>query len=150
MSKKKKEGQEEEAPVEEATPQVNQQAPQESPNKQDQIIMQLATIVQEQQKKIQELENNLNSIMEYLKAQSQQPQGQGGGGVLEALAPLLGKLMEPSKDPLRDIALELMIESMKSNVELSKAITQRIVQGVQEKVAKNVIETVSSGVITHE
>ena len=148
MVSRKKEADEEEVP-----PQGPQkETPEEVvPEKQDpmQIITQLAGIIQEQQKKIEQLETNLNSIMEYLKAQSQQPQPQGGG-MMEALVPLLGKLMEPAKDPLRDIALELMVESMKSNVELSKAITQRIVQGVQEKVAKQVVENVASGVITHE
>jgi len=147
---KKKEADKEEVlpqgPPKETPEEVVPEKPQQDPM---QIITQLAGIIQEQQKKIEQLETNLNSIMEYLKAQSQQPQPQGGG-MMEALVPLLGKLMEPAKDPLRDIALELMVESMKSNVELSKAITQRIVQGVQEKVAKNVIENVASGVITHE
>jgi len=149
MVSRKKEADEEEVPPQghqkETPKEVVPEKPQQDPM---QIITQLATVIQEQQKKIEQLETNLNSIMEYLKAQSQQSQGQGG--IMEALVPLLGKLMEPAKDPLRDIALELMVESMKSNVELSKAITQRIVQGVQEKVAKNVVENIATGVITHE
>ena len=79
MVKKK----EKEVDEEEVSPQGPQKETPEGvvPAQQDQmqIITQLAGIIQEQQKKIQELENNLNSVMEYLKAQSQQSQPQGGG-----------------------------------------------------------------------
>lgn len=150
MTSKKKVEDEEEAPkeVEQATP--HQEPPKEDPV---QIIMKLTSVIQEQQKRIEQLEANMNSIMEYLKGQAQQSTPQGGppqgGGILEALAPLLGKLMEPAKDPLRDLALELMVESMKSNVEMSKAITQKIVQGIQDRTAKKVVDSVV-GVISHE
>ena len=77
--KKEKEADEEEVPPQgppkETPEEVVPEKPQQDPM---QIITQLAVIIQEQQKKIEQLEANLNSIMEYLKAQSQQPQPQGG------------------------------------------------------------------------